>query len=84
MLAIVVHRAGAVRRPILVGILQCDGVILAAAHDGGVGLIGDNASEAHHMTSRVVEPAALAGLHRHEFQEPFRRAYQFVSLAHLR
>ena len=84
MLAIVTHRAGAVRRPGPIRIVQRDGIILVAAHDGGVGLIGVDASEIDHVAGGVVGPAALAGLHRHESQEPFRRAHQFVSLAHLR
>ena len=82
MLAVVVHRAGAIAGPIPIRVIQRDGIILAAAHDGRVGLIGLDAGDLDHLTVGMVGPAAFAGLRRHQFQEPFRRAHRLVLFTH--
>ena len=50
----------------LIRVIQSDGIILVAAHDRGVGLIGANASGLDDLAVGVVGPAALADLRRHE------------------
>ena len=84
VLAVILHRARTVRRPLMVGKFQPHFIILAAAHDRRVKVIRFDALQFEHVAARVIVAPALARLDGYQLEKTFDAPKQIFPQNHSR